>query len=126
MSAKRDRAEERPPAPWGKFPLAELTILAGIILLIVGFIGGSPTALGLGIALGALGGLEVSIREHFAGFRSHTTVLAAAPAVLTMAILFFTNAPRVAMLGAGVVVFLGAFYVLREVFKRRSGGFGFR
>jgi hypothetical protein len=30
------------------------------------------------------------------------------------------------MLGAGVVVFGAAFYLFREVFKRRSGGFGFR
>jgi hypothetical protein len=30
------------------------------------------------------------------------------------------------MLGSGVVVFAAAFYVLREVFKRKSGGFGFR
>ena len=26
-------ADERPPAPWGSFPLAELTILAGIVML---------------------------------------------------------------------------------------------
>ena len=30
-------------------------------------------------ALGSLAGLEISLREHLAGYRSHTTVLAAAP-----------------------------------------------
>jgi uncharacterized membrane protein YhiD involved in acid resistance len=107
----------------------ELSVLVALGLGIGGFVIGGRKGgvmLACAAALGSLAGLEISIREHFAGFRSHTTVLAAAPAVLTMAILFFTNAPRTAMLGAGVVVFLGAFYVLREVFKRRSGGFGFR
>jgi uncharacterized membrane protein YhiD involved in acid resistance len=107
----------------------ELSVLVALGLGIGGFVIGGRKGgvmLACAAALGSLAGLEISIREHFAGFRSHTTVLAAAPAVLTMAILFFTNAPRVAMLGAGIVVFLGAFHVLREVFKRRSGGFGFR
>ena len=126
MSAKRDRAEERPPAPWGKFPLAELTILAGIILLIVGFIGGSPTALGLGIALGALGGLEVSIREHFAGFKSHSTVLAGLPTVLILALGFWQEWPQPVSLLVSALVFASGFYLFREAFKRRSGGLGFR
>ena len=77
-------------------------------------------------ALGSLAGLEISIREHIAGYRSHSMVLAAAPTVLVMGVLFFTAAPRLAMLGAGVIVFVTAFYLLRELFKRRSGGFGFR
>ena len=126
MSAKRDRAEERPPAPWGKFPLAELTILAGIILLIVGFIGGSPTALGLGIALGALGGLEVSIREHFAGFKSHTTVLSLAVAIAAAAVAFFAGGPRWLIVAIGVPLFVFAFFLLRNAFARRSGGYTMR
>ena len=40
------------------------------------------TLLALGFALGALGGLDTSVREHFAGYRSHTLVLAAFPAVV--------------------------------------------
>jgi hypothetical protein len=107
----------------------ELSVLVALGLGIGGFVIGGRQGgvmLACAAALGSLAGLEISIREHFAGFRSHTTVLAAAPAVLTMAILFFTSAPRAAMLGAGIAVFGGAYYVLREVFKRRSGGFGFR
>jgi hypothetical protein len=107
----------------------ELSVLVALALGIGGFvIGGRRGGVMLAAAagLGSLAGLELSIREHFSGFKSHTTVLAAAPAVLTMAVLFFTRAPRGAMLGAGVVVFGAAFYLLREAFKRRSGGFGFR
>jgi hypothetical protein len=127
MSAKRDRAEERPPAPWGKFPLAELTILAGIILLIVGFISGSPTALGLGIVLGALGGLEVSIREHFAGYRSHSTLLAGTVfVVVTAGLLYLSGLVLAICLGAGVVAFAAAFLALRAAFRRASGGLSYR
>lgn len=82
--------------------------------------------IGTGLVLGSLAGLEVSIREHFAGYRSHTTVLAAAPGVLAMGVLFFAGAPQIAVLGAGVGVFSAAFWALRELFKRRSGGHGFR
>ncbi|MDQ6916134.1 MAG: hypothetical protein M3155_10055 [Actinomycetota bacterium] len=107
----------------------ELSVLVALVLGIGGFVIGGKRGgvmLACAAALGSLAGLEISIREHFAGYRSHTTVLSAAPAVVAMAVLFFTDAPRVAMLGAGIGVFLCAFYVLREVFKRRSGGFGFR
>jgi hypothetical protein len=127
MSAKPDRAEERPPAPWGKFPLAELTILAGIILLIVGFISGSPTALGLGIVLGALGGLEVSIREHFAGYRSHSTLLAGTVfVVVTGGLLYLSGLVLAICLGVGAVAFAAAFLALRAAFRRASGGLSYR
>ncbi|HEY4778407.1 MAG TPA: hypothetical protein VIH47_02305, partial [Solirubrobacterales bacterium] len=49
--------DDRPPAPWGNFPLAELVILGGIVSLIVGIVGQNPTALGVGVALAGLGGL---------------------------------------------------------------------
>ena len=84
--AKRTRrADERPPAPWGSFPLAELTVLAGIVAARrSASIGGNPTAIGVGVVLAGLGGLEVAVREHFAGYRSHTTLLAGAVFVLVV------------------------------------------
>ena len=81
--------DDRPPAPWGKLPLAELTILAGIVSLIVGIVGQHATAIGIGVALAGLGGMEVAIREHFAGYRSHTTLLAGAVFVFTVGGLFY-------------------------------------
>ena len=46
------------------------------MLLVLGFfvVEGDQGAvlIAVGIALGSLGGLELTIREHFAGFRSHT------------------------------------------------------
>src|SRR4051794_7991364 len=75
----RPTMEDRPPAPWGSFPLVELLVLAAIGLFVAGLIirgerGGVMVISAL--ALGSLAGLELSIREHMAGFRSHTTLLA--------------------------------------------------
>ena len=126
MSATR-KADERPPAPWGSFPLAELTVLAGIVSLAIGAIGSHPTAIGVGVALAAFGGLEVAIREHFAGYRSHTTLLAGAVFVLAVAVLFYLAKLILAVcLAAGAVAFVAAFLALRHAFQRASGGLSYR
>jgi uncharacterized integral membrane protein len=127
-AARRVQApDERPPAPWGAAPLAELVILAGIVSLAIGVIGGHPTAIGIGVALAGLGGLEVAIREHFAGYRSHTTLLAGAVFVFTVGILFYLAHQILAVsLAVGAVTFAVAFYSARRAFQRASGGLSFR
>ena len=123
----RSRADERPPAPWGSFPLAELTILAGIVALVVGIAGRSLTAIALGVVLAGLGGLEVSVREHFAGYRSHTTLLAGTVFVLLTGSLFYLAGLVLAVcLAAGAAAFAAAFAVLRRAFQRASGGLSFK
>jgi hypothetical protein len=123
----RRTADERPPAPWGSFPLAELTVLAGIVALVVGVVSQSPTAIGVGIVLAALGGLEVSVREHLAGYRSHTTLLAGVVFVLVTGGLFYLAGLILAIcLAAGAVAFAGTFFALRRAFQRASGGLSFR
>jgi hypothetical protein len=119
--------DDRPPAPWGSFPLAELTILAGIVALVVGVFGGGPTAIGIGVALACLGGLEVSVREHLAGYRSHTTLLAGFVFVLVVALLFYAAGQLLAVaLAVGAVAFALTFLGLRRVFQRASGGLSFK
>ena len=119
--------DDRPPAPWGSFPLAELTILAGIVSLVIGVFGGGPTAIGIGVALAGLGGMEVAVREHMAGFRSHTTLLAGAVFVLVVALLFYVAGQVLALaLAVGAVAFLAAFLMLRRAFQRASGGLTFK
>lgn len=119
--------EERPPAPWGSFPLAELCVLAGIVMLVIGFVGSNLTALGIGVVLGALGGLEVSVREHFAGYRSHTTLLAGAVFVVVTGALFYLAGLILAVcLALGAAAFGLAFYGLRRAFRRASGGLSYR
>jgi uncharacterized membrane protein HdeD (DUF308 family) len=124
---ERRKADERPPAPWGSFPLAELVILAGIVMLVVGVVSQSPTELVLGVVLAALGGLEVAALEHFAGYRSHTTLLAGTLFVLVTGALFYlANLILAICLGVGAVTFLVAFIALRRAFQRASGGLSFK
>jgi hypothetical protein len=124
---KATPGDERPPAPWGSFPLAELAILAGIVMLAVGLFGGGPRAIGLGVVLAGIGGLEVAIREHFAGYRSHTTLLAGAVFVLLVGILFYAAKLVLAVcLAIGAAAFVASFLMLRRAFRRASGGLSFR
>jgi hypothetical protein len=125
--------DERPPAPWGKFPLVELVVLLAIVLFVLGLVvGGARGAVMLTAAfvLGSLAGLELSIREHFGGFRSHTTLLAGVAAFASIAITYFAagqgTLARTLMIPVAGLVFLVAFWLLRQAFKRRSGGLGFR
>lgn len=133
MSAKSKPArrvaapDERPPAPWGSVPLAELVILAGIVSLAIGIFSGNPTAIGIGVALAGLGGLEVAIREHFAGYRSHTTLLAGAVFVLTTGLLFYAADQILAVaLAIGALAFAIVFYLARRAFQRASGGLSYK
>ncbi len=124
-------SDERPKAPWHPFPLVELCVLVGIVLLILGVIVGLDTdrgrlALLCGLLLASLGGLETALREHFNGYRSHSSVLAGLPAVLVAGTLFFAGAPWIAIAAGAALVFVGAFLAFRAAFRRRSGGLSFR
>jgi len=127
LSARKPPGEERPPAPWGSFPLAELCVLAGIVLLLVGVFGNRPTAIGVGVVLAGLGGLEVSVREHLAGYRSHTTLLAGTVFVLVTGGLYYLGGLILAIcLAVGAASFVAAFLALRRAFQRASGGLSFK
>src|ERR687884_2289937 len=55
----RTSFEDRPPAPWGNFPLVELCVLLGIVLMVAGFVvrgeRGATMIVG-GMALASLAG----------------------------------------------------------------------
>jgi hypothetical protein len=126
-SKRAPRADERPPAPWGSFPLAELSVLAGIVALVVGLVSKSPATVGIGVVLAALGGLEVSAREHFAGYRSHTTLLAGTVFVLvTGALLYLSGLVLAICIATGAIAFATTFYLLRRAFQKASGGLSFK
>jgi hypothetical protein len=104
-----------------------LVVLAGLIALAIGVIGAHPTLLGVGVVLAGLGGLEVSVREHFAGYRSHTTLLAGTVFVLVTGGLFYLAGLILAIcLGLGAAAFLAVFLLLRRAFQRASGGLSYR
>jgi hypothetical protein len=127
----RPAGPERPPAPWGRFPLSELVILVGIGVILWGLVSGGDQGnerVGGGLVLASLGGGELALREHLAGFRSHSTLLAgvAAFVVVTAVALGLGPVKLWLLLGLGLLVFATTFYAMRELFKRRSGGLGFR
>jgi hypothetical protein len=127
--ARRRRAaalDERPPAPWGSFPLVELVVLVAIVMLVGGFVirgGRGSVMIVVGLALGALAGIELSIREHFAGYRSHTLVLSGA-AGLAVLVTLASLAPSLRLafaLAVAVAAFAVAAWGLTRAFRRRSG-----
>jgi uncharacterized membrane protein YccC len=87
-----------------------------------------PMLLG-GLVLGSLAGLELSVREHFAGFRSHSALLAGFIAAIAITITYFVtsgSAIGLAMLPVGGVTFMIAFWLFRQAFAKRTGGVGFK
>src|SRR3954449_7973476 len=125
----RTSIDDRPPAPWGSFPLVELVVLLALILIVGGFLvrgeRGGTMIVG-GLALGSLAGIELSIREHFAGFRSHTTLLAASAGFVAGAIAYLLTKDRTVTPAVAIVVFMLSFWLLRQAFARRTGGAAFR
>jgi hypothetical protein len=126
----RPSLHERPSAPWGTFPLSELVIFLGIVLIIVGAVQGNDGArfIVAGLVIAGLGGGELALREHMAGYRSHSSLLAGAAAfvVVTAVALGLGPVKLWVLVLLGIAVFAATFYAMRELFKRRSGGLGFR
>ena len=124
--------DDRPPAPWGSFPLSELLILVGIVVIVWGFLsggeGGGGERVGAGLLIASLGGGELALREHLGGYRSHSTLLAGVATFVAVTVLALAAGPvRLwLLLIVGIGVFGGTFYWMRELFRRRSGGLGFR
>jgi hypothetical protein len=121
------RTDGPPPAPWGSFPLSELVVLIALILLVGGFFVRPPRGavmIGAGLVLGSLAGLELAVREHFAGYRSHTLLLAGAVGMAVFGGLFVgvkALSPAIC-LAAGVVALAAAAWLFARIFRRRSGG----
>jgi hypothetical protein len=126
----RPSIHERPRAPWGNFPLSELIILVGIVLILWGAVKGNDGErfIFAGLVIASLGGGELALREHMAGYRSHSSLLAGVAAFLavTVVALGFGPVQVWTLLALGIGVFAATFYSMRELFKRRSGGLGFR
>ena len=122
MSAPRE-TRTPPRAPWGAFPLSELTVLLAIIAALYGLLTwGSQRAvwaLAAAACLGSLAGLEVAIREHAAGHRSHTMLLAAVAAVAVLTGAELATRSPIAALALAVGTFLATAVLSWRVFERR-------
>jgi hypothetical protein len=111
---------ERPEGPFSGFPASEIAIFAGLIALVIGLIEGAQTPLIVGSIVCALGVVEVTAREHFAGYRSHTVLLAAIPAIALEAglvLVFGEPRPRALLLLVVVPVFGALFFVFKRRFE---------
>jgi hypothetical protein len=135
VPSMRARPEEAPQPSWAPVPLTELVILIGLLFAAGGFIwadGPRRTAMIVGgVALISLASAELALREHLAGYRSHTLVLSSLPSAFLAGVCWvlwreFALVPR----QTAPIVFLATFgfcvWQLRELFKRRSGGISFR
>ena len=131
VARERPGRAQRPTAPWGSFPLSELIILAGIVVIFWGLFSGGDQGnerVGAGLVLASLGGGELALREHLGGYRSHSSLLGGVAAFVAVTVVAIGLGPVElwVLLVVAVTVFGGTFYVMRELFKRRSGGLGFR
>src|SRR5438105_4668928 len=115
---------QRPPAPWHPLPLSELLILFGAIGALVALARGPEANVALlvaGLAAVAIGTVEVTLREHLSGYRSHTIVLSVLPVILldTAVVLLATpsGAPvKLAMLVVDVALVVFLYRLLRARF----------
>jgi membrane-bound ClpP family serine protease len=129
MFEKRLQAKDRtlgrvgdpPPNPFGGVPVSELLILAGIVALAFWlFVGGGAPALIAGIVVLVLGVLEFTTREHFSGYRSHTVLLSAMPAILVAVAAVSISGEKAGnapLLATAIPVFVLLFFPLRKRFK---------
>jgi hypothetical protein len=105
-------------------------ILLGIVLILWGaFRGeGGRELLAAGLVIASLGGGELALREHLGGYRSHSMLLGGVAAFVAVTVVALALGPvKVWVLVLlGVAVFAGTVYAMRELFRRRSGGLGFR
>jgi Flp pilus assembly protein TadB len=120
-----ERADERPKPPWHPVPLVELSVLAGLVLLVVGVINHDSShgriMMVFGLALASLAGLDTALREHFNGFRSHSSLLAGVPAVVAVTALGLCGVHGALLIAAAAVVFGAGFMLLRRAFRARAG-----
>jgi hypothetical protein len=98
---------ERPRAPWHPLPLSELLILVGAIGVFVGLgrgisHGGPPLLAGIAAVL--IGTVEVTLREHLSGYRSHTLILALLAVIVLDTPLVLVVTPFTSLMKVGLLL----------------------
>jgi hypothetical protein len=134
-AAKRSRSPaaptygERPNAPWHPLPLSELLILVGAIAAALGLArsghdsSGGGRLLLAGLAAVGIGTIEVTLREHRSGYRSHTVMLAGLlvlvlDSVLVLVLTSITSLPRLFSVGL-IALDLALFALLFKLLRAR-------
>ncbi len=112
---------ERPKSFFDPIPVAEIAILAGVIAVVVGLLEGGGPAVAVGGIVCGLGVAEFTAREHFSGYRSHATLLAAFPAIVVELLLAtYVGVPtkRTLLLAPVLPIFAFSFWLLRRAFAK--------
>jgi hypothetical protein len=121
---------ERPQAPWHPLPLSELLILVGAIGTVIGLdrlshggIAHGGPALFAGIAAVLIGTVEVTLREHLSGYRSHTLILTLLPllvfhSAVILILASLTTVPKLLNVGL-LIIDAGLGTVLFKVLRTR-------
>lgn len=128
---KADRSEAPQPI-WAPIPITEGLILVGLIAAVVGLFSQSTGLVLGGFAMIIIASLELAVREHLAGYRSHSTLIAAITAMVVAggasALLNVADVglPQWPLLFVAIFVFYGMFRALRVKFRERSGGLSYR
>ncbi len=119
-SAPKPPGPERPKAIWHPVPVTEVAILFGTLAMLIGFTQGKggvvPMAVGFGIVVLAVG--ELSVREHFTGFRSHALLLALLPVVVLEGLLYaFVGISGPLLLAIAVPTFISLAFIFRARYR---------
>jgi len=69
----------RPDAVWAPFPLTEIGMAVGLALFALGFASSAIELFLTGVGVLVVVVAELCLREHFAGFRSHSLLLGLLP-----------------------------------------------
>jgi hypothetical protein len=122
--AQASAAGGRPRPPWYPLPLSELLILVGAIGTVIGLRRGvshGGPVLFAGLAAVMIGTIEVTLREHLGGYRSHALILALLPTIffhsaVALGVAAFTRVPawlNVVLVLLDVALFAFLFKLLR-------------
>lgn len=128
-AGSRRGARERPERPasmfWGPLPVAELIMVLGAVLLFVGVSRGqdfTSTIVRAGAGLVFVGGLELTAREHLAGFKPHSIFLAGLAVLALTAILAAVGGADAARHPLAVAAYAAVFGVLATTLKNTYTG----
>lgn len=124
--ARRERPP-LPPGPGGRVPLTEIALVAGIAYVVIALARGSTIRSAdmiAGVAVCGLAVTELTVREHLAGYRSHTLLLSFLPVVALQGLVSLTRpspALQFGVLAIDFVVFIVLFQVWQSAYKHASG-----
>jgi hypothetical protein len=83
----------RPDAVWAPFPLTEIGMAVGLVLFVLGFASSAPALFAAGVGVLVVVVAELCLREHLAGFRSHSILLGLLPVtVVHLGVVYLADA----------------------------------